>query len=266
MVKAQEQWSNMSPTGAPALPPRKLSQTNCSTTLSVEPTATKLQNPSKEPSCIEEADWYWGNITRDEVQEKLSEMPDGTFLVRNASNKTGEYTLTLRKGGTNKLIKIYQKNGYYGFSEPFNFTSVIDLVNHYHKNSLSQYNATLDVKLLYPISRFQQDDDFDSSNVDVIWSQLIDTLKEILQKSKLYDELFKKFQNSKTKVASMRMGIAQYEEVQKMLEDHVNIHDKFLKKAERHEEDNLVDNTDSLKSQIESLINYKISLQNAFCK
>lgn len=256
----------MSPTGAPALPPRKLSQTNCSTTLFIEPTATKLQNPSKEPSCIEEAEWYWGNITRDEVQEKLTDMPDGTFLVRNASNKTGEYTLTLRKGGTNKLIKIYHKNGNYGFSEPYNFSSVIDLVNHYHRNSLSQYNATLDVKLLYPISRFQQDDDIGSSNVDVVWTQLIETLKEILQKSKLFDELFKKFQTSKTKVASMRMGLAQYEEAQKMLENQVNIHNKFIKKAERHEEDYLTENVETVKQQVESLKDYKRNLQNVFCQ
>jgi len=134
----------MSPTGAPALPPRKLSQTNTNHSQSVESIATRLQNPLQEPSCIEEAEWYWGDITRDEVQEKLTDMPDGTFLVRNASNKAGEYTLTLRKGGTNKLIKIYHKNGKFGFSEPYNFSSVIDLVNHYRKVSLSQYNATLD--------------------------------------------------------------------------------------------------------------------------
>lgn len=63
---------------------------------------------------------------------------------------------SFRKGGNNKLIKIYHRDGKYGFSEPLTFNSVVDLISHYRHESLAQYNTKLDVKLMYPVSRFQQ--------------------------------------------------------------------------------------------------------------
>lgn len=61
-----------------------------------------------------------------------------------------------RKGGNNKLIKIFHREGKYGFSEPLTFGSVVELINHYRHESLAQYNAKLDTRLLYPISKYQQ--------------------------------------------------------------------------------------------------------------
>jgi len=61
-----------------------------------------------------------------------------------------------RKGGNNKLIKIFHREGKYGFSEPLTFGSVVELITHYRHESLAQYNAKLDTRLLYPISKYQQ--------------------------------------------------------------------------------------------------------------
>ncbi len=61
-----------------------------------------------------------------------------------------------RKGGNNKLIKIYHRDGKYGFSDPLTFSSVVELISHYRHESLAQYNTKLDVKLMYPISHYQQ--------------------------------------------------------------------------------------------------------------
>ena len=92
--------------------------------------------------------------TREDVTIKLKDTPDGTFLVRNSNRNVGEYTLTVRKGSQNKLIRIICSGGKYGFSEPTSFTSVTGLIDYYQANSLAPYNPKLDVKLSHPISRF----------------------------------------------------------------------------------------------------------------
>lgn len=62
---------------------------------------------------------------------------------------------SLRKDGHNKLIKIYHRDGKYGFSDPLTFISVVELIWYYQHHSLVEYNATLDIKLTHPVSHLQ---------------------------------------------------------------------------------------------------------------
>lgn len=54
---------------------------------------------------------------------------------------------------SNKLIKIQSKDGMFGFSAPFEFTSVVALIQKHQRESLVQFNPELNIRLLYPLSK-----------------------------------------------------------------------------------------------------------------
>lgn len=97
----------------------------------------------------------------------------------------GDYTLTLRKGGNNKLIKIFHRDGKYGFSDPLTFNSVVELINHYRNESLAQYNPKLDVKLLYPVSKYQQDQVVKEDNIEAVGKNYMNITLNFKKKSRI---------------------------------------------------------------------------------
>lgn len=105
------------------------------------------------PSLKNEVEWYVGNISREKANELMKDKPDGSFLVRDASSGMNEYTLVVRKSGTNKLIRIFQNHeGRFGFCDPCTFESVQELIQFHRTAPLTKFNPKLDVVLQYPIS------------------------------------------------------------------------------------------------------------------
>ena len=62
-------------------------------------------------------------------------------------------TLPCRKGGVNRLIRIIHRDGLYGFAEPLEFASVVELIGFHMSQTLKHYSSKLDTVLRHPVSR-----------------------------------------------------------------------------------------------------------------
>nr|WEL12731.1 phosphoinositide-3-kinase regulatory subunit alpha/beta/delta [Halisarca dujardinii] len=175
-------------------PPDKSQMVAAVTAVTAGVTRSGSVRRSRSDKPLKDMGWYWGDISRAEVNVRLKNAEDGTFLVRNSSNTLGEYTLTVKKGGSNRLVRVIQQDGKYGFSAPTEFESVPALVEFFQINSLVNYNKKLDIILSHPLSRFpidEESEDEEDEQETELWKHLEEVSIRFNEVNTKYEELEK---------------------------------------------------------------------------
>lgn len=115
-----------------------------------------------------EAGWYWGSLTANEAKEILQDTSEGTFLVRDSSQRDYLFTISAMTSAGPTNLRIEYKDGKFKLDSVVlvkpklkQFDSVVHLVEHYVQLSrtsckgrttpLAPSNGTVQLLLTTPV-------------------------------------------------------------------------------------------------------------------
>jgi len=112
--------------------------------------------PSNLNASLKTFNWFAGRKDRPEAENDLNNKSDGTFLIRESVNRTGEYALSVKFRNNVKHIKIPYEDGAFYLTKAISFGSVQELVEYYKQNTLGVSFPGLDTKLRHGVNEDQK--------------------------------------------------------------------------------------------------------------
>jgi len=87
--------------------------------------------------------WWAGTVSRGQVESMFSEVPNGTFLIRNAS--TSGYTLSFRVDEVHH-VKVNERGGKYGVCDDNFFATIPEMVEYFRTEDLAFFKRDAHVE------------------------------------------------------------------------------------------------------------------------
>lgn len=95
-------------------------------------------------TCVVSSGWYWGSLTANEAKEILQDTSEGTFLLRDSSQRDYLFTISAMTSAGPTNLRIEYKHGKFKLDSVVllrprlkQFDSVVHLVEHYVQLSRS---------------------------------------------------------------------------------------------------------------------------------
>ncbi|XP_020782233.1 suppressor of cytokine signaling 2 [Boleophthalmus pectinirostris] len=117
-------------------------------TRTVESDESRIALAMKE---LKNTGWYWGSLTANEAKEILQDATEGTFLVRDSSQRDYLFTISAVTSAGPTNLRIEYKHGKFKLDSVVlvkpklkQFDSVVHLVEHYFKLSRNSDKTTVD--------------------------------------------------------------------------------------------------------------------------
>lgn len=207
-------------------------------------------------------DWYWSKISRAQANDLLQGTKDGTFLVRDSTNNKNDKTLTVKKDGINKMIRIICKNGKYGFGEPI-FDSIQSLID-----SLSEYYPEMNIKLEYPLSKtgICSSLDVTSANnedldIELLKLKFKTAEEEYLLAIEQYEEYLNEYKNCQYDIKKIKQSLNCFEETFAIFEEQIKLNEENRKEAMPHEVSILEEHRLDIEDKLAEIKEFKLNLE-----
>lgn len=172
--------------------------------------------------------------------------------------------MTLKKDGADRIIKIYNTNGRYGFLKDGKYGSVVELINHFRAHSMIEYNGLLDTCLLYPVSKSSSEDEFQSlyDNKEALVQKFAETSAEIRALTTGLEQFHDNYKRIESEIGFKRQAHEAFSEAETMFEEQIALQNQFKEEAQPHEQSKLNENNELLRHRLNALSDCKRNLES----